>query len=98
MIRLKVFVDFRKINNQYLSTNQIEEILNLVKKNPVHRLVIKLLLSTGLYITELIILPFSFLCSFIEIVDSKGSKSEIRKLINSVMYKPVDRSNLITNL
>jgi integrase len=86
MIRLKVFVDFRKINNQYLSTNQIEEILNLVKKNPVHRLVIKLLLSTGLYITELINLRISDL----DPLESTISIKEHKKLNGRIISIPKD--------
>jgi len=86
MIRLKVFVDFRKINNQYLSTKQIEEILNLVKKNPVHRLVTKLLLSTGLYITELINLRISDL----DPLESTISIREHKKLNGRIISIPKD--------
>jgi integrase/recombinase XerD len=84
MFILKAPVDFKKINNQYLTTSQIEEILSVVKKNPVHRLAIKLLFSTGLYISELINLRISD-------IDPQQSTLEIkmnRKLNGRTIYIP----------
>ena len=86
MIKIQIPIEYKKINNQYLTSQQIEQIINLIKKNPVHRLVVKLLLSTGIYISELINLRIS------DIVpqDSTIEVRENRKLNGRIIHIPKD--------
>lgn len=54
MVKKTTAIEIKEMNNFFLPQNRIQEILQVVKNNTVHSLVVRMLLSTGIYTSELI--------------------------------------------